>query len=176
MHLAGASLPVPGAQEDSGKQAVAQHGRDCSVTEAEQRSSGQEPVYQSKTKACFVITGRGWNTSELTSPPKRLHNTRLPFQQSHHPPFPHSSRSLSSTQKYLTYYSPQRLPWLSTLHPIGMPCISGDVTLVALSFVPCLPLFWLLKLCAMKTRGAESGLFYSVRSNTVCHLHISYSL
>lgn len=108
------------------------------VTEAEQRRVGQEPVYQSQTKARFMITGTGWNSSELTSPPKGLRNTRLQFQQSHPPGFPHSSRSISFAQSYLTcYFSPPRLPRLSTLNRIGMPRISGVVALATFCSQSC---------------------------------------
>ena len=107
---------------------------DCSnrATEAERRRGGQEPVYQSETKACFMITGRGWNSSELTSPPERLHNTRLPFQQIHQPRLPRSSRSLSSAQKYLTCYSPHAPPLIvnPSSHRNGMHfrcCDSGII-------------------------------------------------
>lgn len=124
---------MPGAQEDL---SVAQHGLNCSeLLRLNRDVVARNLSIKDRQKACFVITGRGWNSSELTSPPRSLHNTRLPFQQSHHPRFPRSSRSLSSAQKYLTYYSPPCLRWLSTLHPVGMPCISGVVTLVALPFV-----------------------------------------
>lgn len=48
-------------------------------------ASANLPI-KARQRPRFVITGRGWNTSELTSPPERLHNTKLPFQQSlHHP-------------------------------------------------------------------------------------------
>lgn len=48
-----------------------------------------------RQKLCFVITGRGRNSYEVTSPPRRFHNTRLPFQLRRLPPprYPRSSCS-----------------------------------------------------------------------------------
>lgn len=151
------------------------------VTEAEQTSGGQEPVHQSETKVCFVITGRGWNSSELTPPPRRLCNTRLPLQQSHHLDFSRSSCSLSSAQTCLTYYSPPCLLWLSTFHPIGMPCISGACDFAGITFCSLsTSVLFSLKLCAERSRGAELSCFmiycYCLFYTIVTHFYESNNL
>lgn len=136
-------------------------------------TGGQEPVCQSKTKVCFMITGRGWNSSELTSPPRRLCNTWLPFQAEPSPHFSRSSRSLSSDPKYLSCSSStSHLQWLSSHHPRGIRCISVVVTPVPLPFVLCLPSLYLQRLYAPTSRGAESGLFHSLMCMRMgCVLH-----
>lgn len=89
----------------------------------------------------------------ITSQEVVQHKAAIPTKPS--PRFSRSSRSLSSAQKYLTCsYSTLHLPSLSTLHPIGMLCISGVVTLVASSVVLCLPLSLLTEtMCSIVQRG-----------------------
>ena len=134
------------------------------VTDAEQRRGGQEPVYQSETKNGFMIRGRGWNSLELTSPPKRLCNMRLPYHTKPSPPFLLlvSLPLLCSEIPDMLFFSPA--PPL-IVNPSSQRnatqfwcCDFGGISVfVTLSLSLCS-----LKLCAVRSRGADSGLFHSV--------------
>lgn len=147
------------------------------VTEAEQRRGGQEPVYQSETKALLHDYREGLKLlgAYITSQEVAQHKAAIPTKPS--PRFPHSFRSLSSTQKYLTcYYSPPAPPLIvnRSSHRNAMHfryCDFGGIISVSLS-----PSFSLhsLKLCALSSRSAESGLFHcAVYVGAVCPLYIS---
>lgn len=132
------------------------------VTDAEQRRGGQEPVYQSETKTRFMIRGRGWNSSELTSPPRRLCNMRLPFHTKPSPPFLLlvSLPLRHSEIPDMLFFSPAP-PLIvnrsSQRNAVQFWCcdFGGISVFVTLSLCS-------LKLCAVRSRGADSGLFHSV--------------
>ncbi len=139
------------------------------VTEAEQSRGGQEPVCQSETKACFMIRGTGWNSSELTSPPKGLRNTRLQFQRSHPPWFP-SLVSLCFILCHTWHVTSfrQRLSWLSTRNRSGMPRISGVVALATFCSIPTLSLLTKAMCGTVQRSWVRLILPWAVYVHTVC--------
>lgn len=155
--------PVPGAVEDL---AVAQRERGlvcCSELPRLNRETrgGQEPVDQSWDKSLFHDYRERLKLlrAYITSREVMQHDAAIPTKPS--PRSPRPSRSLSA-QKYLTcYYSLHPQPPL-IVNPSSRRNATRFRRCDFVGIIFCSLSVYSLKLCAVRSRGAESGRFRSV--------------